>query len=89
MGEGSCRSERLSAKLARPAAYGLDDDGDAVAAHDEQRPRTTRHATVHRHQWRMNMKVATDPFTPATERQVLVGLAVLSALGVWRLNAKG
>jgi hypothetical protein len=68
---------------------GLDDNGDAVAAHDAeeaeyyrafQSSRTTR--------WRMNLKEATDPFDPATERQLLIGLAVLSALVIWRLDSR-
>ena len=74
--------------LPAPLPMGLDDNGDAVAANDAeeaeyygafQSSRTTR--------WRMNLKEATDPFDPATERQLLIGLAVLSALGVWRLDS--
>jgi hypothetical protein len=36
----------------------------------------------------MNVKAARDPFDPPTERQLLVGMAVLSALGIWRLDRK-
>src|ERR1700733_6540624 len=66
---------------------GLDDDGDAVAAHDaleaeyyrtRDRSPTTR--------WRMRVKVARDPFDPSTERQLLIAVAVFGALGLWRLN---
>jgi hypothetical protein len=75
--------------LPPPLPMGLDDNGDAVAAHDTQeseyyrvrdRSRTLR--------WRMDLKTAGEPLDPSTERQLLVGVAVLSALGVWRLNHK-
>ncbi|MEO8681918.1 MAG: hypothetical protein ABI665_22920 [Vicinamibacterales bacterium] len=75
--------------LPAPLAMGLDDNGDAVAAHDaieaDYYQARDRSALV---RWRMDMKTARDPLAPATERQVLVGLAVLSALAVWRLDAK-
>jgi len=68
---------------------GLDDDGDAVTAHDAleaeyYRMRDSSSTT----RWRMNMKVARDPFDPSTERQLLIAVAVIGALGVWRLNGK-
>jgi hypothetical protein len=75
--------------LPAPLPMSKDDDGDAVTAHDalemeyyrvRDRSATTR--------WRMAMKEADDPFDPSTERQLLVGVAVLSALGVWRINGK-
>ena len=67
---------------------GLDDDGDAVTEHDmrenayhfaRERSAATR--------WRMDLKEAGDPFERSTGRQLLVGLVVLSALSVWRLEA--
>ena len=67
---------------------GLDDDGDAVTEHDMRenayqfaraRSGTTR--------WRMDLKEAGDPFERSTGRQLLVGLVVLGALSVWRLEA--
>jgi hypothetical protein len=73
--------------LPRPLPMGLDDNGDAVVAHDleeseyyrvRDRSRLTR--------WRMALKDTGEPLDPSTERQLLVGVAVLSALGVWRLN---
>jgi hypothetical protein len=72
-----------------PLPMGLDDDGDAVAAHDAleaeyYRARDASAAT----RWRMTLKGAADPLDPQTQRQVLVGLAVLSALGVWRLDKR-
>ena len=72
-----------------PLPMGLDDNGDAVMAHDaletdyyrvRDRSATTR--------WRMEMKEAADPIDPQTERQVLVGLGILSALAVWRLGKR-
>ena len=33
---------------------------------------------------RLELKVADDPFNPATERQLLVGLGAVTALLVWR-----
>jgi hypothetical protein len=68
---------------------GLDDDGDAVTAHDAQEAEYYRRrdssATT---RWRMNVKGAGDPVDPSTERQLLTGVAVLSALAVWRLDGK-
>ena len=66
----------------------LDDDGDAVTAHDAleseyYRARDSSSLT----RIRMELKVAGDPFDPSTERQILVGLGIVSALAVWRLNA--
>ena len=70
-----------------PLPMSLDDDGDAVAAHDALEAEYYRRrdsSTAAR--WRMTMKMAADPLDPLTERQLLVGVAVLSALAVWRLN---
>jgi hypothetical protein len=36
----------------------------------------------------MMVKEAGDPLGRSTQRQLLVGIAVLSALGVWRLDGK-
>jgi hypothetical protein len=72
-----------------PLPMSLDDDGDAVTAHDAlereyydayQRSTTTR--------LRMKLKDAGDPLDESTERQILAGIGVLSALFVWRLGAK-
>jgi hypothetical protein len=35
---------------------------------------------------RLELKVASDPFNPATERQVLTGIGVLTAFLVWRFG---
>lgn len=76
--------------LPPPLPMGLDDDGDAVAAHDAQeadyyRARSSSPTT----RWRMAVKEARDPFDPTTERQILVAVAALSALFVWRLDESG
>jgi hypothetical protein len=73
--------------LPAPLPRALDDDGDAVPIHDAQatayyRRRDSSSTT----RWRMTIKEASDPLERSTQRQLLVGIAVLSALGVWRLN---
>jgi hypothetical protein len=37
---------------------------------------------------RLDLKVAGDPFNPATERQVLTGIGVLTALLAWRWGTR-
>jgi hypothetical protein len=67
----------------------LDDDGDAVTAHDaleREYYRARDSSTVMR--WRMTLKTAGDPLDPVTQRQLLVGMGVLSVLAVWRLNKR-
>jgi hypothetical protein len=73
--------------LPRPLPMALDDDGDAVAAHDLEEAEYYRlrdRSWLTR--WRMTLKDMGEPLDPSTERQLLVGVGVLSALGVWRLN---
>ena len=73
--------------LPAPLPMALDDDGDAVPAHDAEEAEYYRvRASSPTTRWRMRMKEASDPLDSATERQLLVGLAVMSALGVWRLS---
>jgi hypothetical protein len=68
---------------------GLDDNGDAVAAHDAEEAEYYRAYTSSRvTRLRMTLKTAGDPFDPSTERQILAGAGILSALFVWRLNGK-
>jgi hypothetical protein len=68
---------------------GLDDNGDAVAAHDAEEAEYYRQYTSSRvTRLRMTLKTATDPLDRSTERQILAGIGVLSALAVWRLNAR-
>jgi len=75
--------------LPAPLPMALDDDGDAVPAHDAQETeyyRVRDRSVITR--WRMTLRDAGDPFDPSTERQLLVAVAVLSALGVWRLDSR-
>jgi hypothetical protein len=75
--------------LPPPLPMGLDDDGDAVAAHDAQETayyRARDRSALTR--WRMAMKTARGPFDPGTTRQLLVGIAAFSALLVLRLNRR-
>jgi hypothetical protein len=75
--------------LPPPLPMSLDDDGDAVAAHDAQEADYYRqHQSSRLLRWRLDLKEAGEPLDPSTERQLLVALAVMSALGVWRLNRK-
>jgi len=72
----------------QPLAMGLDDDGDAVTAHDEQEHEYYRmYSSSNVTRIRMQLKEFADPFDATTERQILAGLGVLSALFVWRLDA--
>lgn len=67
---------------------GLDDDGDAVSAHDALEQDYYRvYQSSASARLRMDLKEAADPFDPTTERQILVAVAALAALAVWRLDA--
>jgi len=75
--------------LPAPLPMGLDDNGDAVAAHDEAEAEYYRHYESSRiTRLRLRLKAASDPFDPSTSRQILVGLGVLTALAVWKLNGR-
>jgi len=72
-----------------PLPIGLSDNGDAVTAHDAEAAEYYRHyesSSITR--LRMKLKEAGDPFDPTTERQVLAGIAILSALAIWRLDGR-
>ena len=70
-----------------PLPPGLDDDGDAVTAHDaETAEYYEQYQSSALTRLRMRLKVASDPFDPSTERQILAGIGVLSALTVWRMG---
>ena len=64
---------------------GLSDDPDAVYLHDLQ---TQQYDALYlKGGWtrrRLELKVADDPFNPSTERQLLVGIGVITAFLVWR-----
>jgi hypothetical protein len=73
--------------LPAPLPMSLGDNGDAVAAHDAQEREFYRAFSSSRMtRWRMELRSAGEPLGPSTERQLLVAMAVLSALGVWRLS---
>jgi hypothetical protein len=75
--------------LAGPLAPGLDDDADAVTAHDTEMAEYDRlFASSRTMRIRLTLKVAGDPFDPSTERQVLTAIGVLTALGVWLRGAR-
>jgi hypothetical protein len=75
--------------LPRQLPIALDDNEDAVAEHDAQEAEYYRQYSSSRiTRLRMNLKSATDPFDPSTQRQVLIGIAIVSALAVWRLNER-
>jgi hypothetical protein len=68
----------------------MGDDPDAVNARDLQVQKYD--ALYLKGGWtrkRLELKVARDPFDPATERQLLVGLAVATALIAWRIGHAG
>jgi len=70
-------------------ALGLGDDPDAVYEHDLQTQQYD--ALYEKGGWarrRLELKVATDPFDPATERQVLAGVVILIALIAWRFGGE-
>jgi len=68
---------------------GLGDDPAAVEEHDaEMRYYDELYDRGGWTRWRLRMKVAGDPFDPATTRQVLTVAAVLAALYAWRLGTR-
>jgi hypothetical protein len=71
-----------------PLSMELGDNADAVAEHDAQEQEYYR--VVGSSDWvrgRMRLKELNDPFEPATARQLLVGIAVISALIIWRIGS--
>ena len=61
--------------------------GTAVAEHDRQMQEYyafSEGSSMNR--WRQRLATAEDPLDAGTQRQILTGLAILAALGVWRLN---
>ena len=75
--------------LPGPLAPGLDDDADAVTAHDTQMAEYDKlFASSRTMRIRLTLKVAADPFNPSTERQVLTALGVLTGIAVWQRGAR-
>jgi hypothetical protein len=73
--------------LPPPLSFGRSDDYAAVEAHDLQtRMYDELYAKGGWTRRRLELKVAGDPFNAATERQLLVGVGVLTAFLVWRLG---
>ena len=70
-----------------PLSMELGDNADAVAEHDAQEQEYYR-VLASSARTRLRLKELNDPFEPATQRQLLVGLAVIGALLVWRSGAK-
>ena len=71
--------------LPNQLALGQGDDPDAVSAHDLQTQ--AYDAAYLKGGWsrrRLELKVADDPFNPATERQILIAFGVATAFLVWR-----
>jgi hypothetical protein len=76
-------------QLPQPLPPGLDDNGDAVAAHDaELREYYRRYNESPATRTRMEWKDAEDPLERTTERQVLVAFGVVCALAVWALQRR-
>ena len=75
--------------LPGPFDLGLGDDADAVSVHDMI---TQQYDELYaKGGWtreRLELKVMEEPFSPATERQVLAGIGVIAALVVWRLGGR-
>jgi hypothetical protein len=75
--------------LPDPLALGQGDDPDAVAAHDAQiQAYDARYLQGGWTRRRLELKVARDPFNPATERQLLLALGIITAFLFWRVNVR-
>jgi len=75
--------------LPEPFALGAGDDPDTVAVHDAQVQ--AYDASYAKGGWtrrRLEWKVAQDPLNPATERQVILALGIVTAFAFWRLNRR-
>jgi len=75
--------------LPGPFALGAGDDPDVVAAHDMQvQAYDTLYAKGGWTRRRLEWKVARDPLNPATERQVILALGIVTAFVFWRVNRR-
>jgi hypothetical protein len=71
--------------LPGPLAFGEGDDPAVVEAHDLQtRMYDELDAKGGWTRLRLQLKVARDPFAPATERQLLVIVGVVAGFVIWR-----
>jgi hypothetical protein len=67
--------------------FGMGDDVTAVEVRDEMvRRYDEMYGRGGLTRLRMDLKVAEDPFTPATERQLLLVFGVVAAFLVWRFE---
>jgi len=68
--------------------YGMGDEPQAVEERDAQ---VRRYDDLYNQGgWtrrRLQLKVATDPVNPATERQLLLAIAVVTVFSAWRLGS--
>jgi hypothetical protein len=72
-----------------PIAPGLGDDVDAVQQHDaEEAAYYYMYSSSRLSRLRLQLRDLKDPLDPSTERQILVGLAILIALSIWRAEGK-
>jgi hypothetical protein len=75
--------------LPGPFAPGQGDDLETVNAHDLQtRMYDELYARGGLMRLRLELKVASDPFDPATERQLLALVGVIAGFLIWRLGAE-
>ncbi len=75
--------------LPEPLPMGLGDDGDAVMEHDRRmQDYYAFYEGSDSNQLRLRLKTAEEPLDPALTRQLLTGVAVFAALGVWWLNGR-
>ena len=75
--------------LPEPFGLGAGDDPEIVAEHDAQVQ--AYDSLYEKGGWtrrRLELKVARDPFNPATERQVILALGIVTAFLFWRLNRR-
>jgi hypothetical protein len=72
-----------------PLAPGLGDDMPAVQEHDaEEAAYYYMYSSSRISRLRLQLRDLRDPLEPSTERQILVGLAILVALSIWRAEGK-
>lgn len=70
-----------------PLPLGLGDDAEAVILHDmQENAYYDAYESSALNRFRLTLRDWSDPRDPVTERQILVGLAVLGVLLVWRLE---
>ena len=75
--------------LPQELPLGMGDDPDAVNAHDLQvREYDSLFMQGGWTRRRLELKVADDPFDPTTTRQLLIAIAAVAGLIVWRINAR-